>query len=59
MTGPGRPGRDDQASLSLLAAQALGWDYLTLLENILRTSRTLKEIRAKRPPVSSEGAQPL
>ncbi|OLN91707.1 D-alanine-D-alanine ligase, partial [Colletotrichum chlorophyti] len=49
MTGPGRPGRDDQASLTLLAAEALGWDYPELLRQILNTSSTLKTLREQRP----------
>lgn len=32
MTGPGRPGREDQASLTALAASRLSWDYSRLLE---------------------------
>ena len=31
MTGPGRPGRDDQDSLSAIGARADGWDYTDLL----------------------------
>ena len=31
MTGAGRPGRDDQASLSAISARAVGWDYADLL----------------------------
>jgi hypothetical protein len=31
MTGAGRPGRDDQDSLSAIAARAIGWDYAALL----------------------------
>ncbi|KAK7555448.1 hypothetical protein IWX91DRAFT_401441 [Phyllosticta citricarpa] len=31
MTGPGRPGREDQASLCALATSGLGWDYAKLL----------------------------
>jgi hypothetical protein len=31
MTGAGRPGRDDQDSLSAIAARAIGWDYTALL----------------------------
>ena len=49
MTGPGRPGRDDQASLTLLAAMALGWDYKGLLRQILETSSTLRTLRSKHP----------
>ncbi|KAL2879745.1 hypothetical protein SGCOL_004788 [Colletotrichum sp. CLE4] len=49
MTGPGRPGRDDQASLTLLAAEALGWDYPELLRQVLGTSSTLKALRKLKP----------
>ncbi|KXH52123.1 hypothetical protein CNYM01_00454 [Colletotrichum nymphaeae SA-01] len=49
MTGPGRPGRDDQASLTLLAAEALGWDYPELLRQVLNTSSTLKTLRELKP----------
>ena len=31
MTGAGRPGREDQDSLSALAARAVGWSYVDLL----------------------------
>ncbi|MBX7215003.1 MAG: hypothetical protein K1X39_13400 [Thermoflexales bacterium] len=36
MTGPGRPGRDDQDSLTAIAARAVGWSYDELLVNMLR-----------------------
>ncbi len=36
MTGAGRPGRDDQDSLTAMAARAIGWSYKDLLVNILR-----------------------
>ncbi|KAJ3574485.1 hypothetical protein NPX13_g4348 [Xylaria arbuscula] len=49
MTGPGRPGRDDQASLTLLASGGLGWDYLTLLRNILDSAQTLKTLKSLQP----------
>ncbi|KAK1635747.1 hypothetical protein BDP81DRAFT_395299 [Colletotrichum phormii] len=49
MTGPGRPGRDDQASLTLLAAEKLGWDYPELLRQVLNTSSTLKALRELKP----------
>ncbi|RKU42596.1 hypothetical protein DL546_004381 [Coniochaeta pulveracea] len=49
MTGPGRPGRDEQASLTLIAAAALGWDYKELLERILETASTLRDLRAITP----------
>ncbi|SDV47343.1 D-alanine--D-alanine ligase family protein [Chitinasiproducens palmae] len=35
MTGAGRPGRDDQDSLSAIAAAAIGWHYADLLEAML------------------------
>ena len=35
MTGPGRPGRDRQDSLTALAARALGWEYADLIRNLL------------------------
>ncbi|KAI1476107.1 glutathione synthetase ATP-binding domain-like protein [Daldinia eschscholtzii] len=49
MTGPGRPGREDQASLTLLAASSLGWDYQELLKRILNTSHSLNELRRLKP----------
>lgn len=36
LTGPGRPGRDDQDSLVSLAAAGIGWSYGDLLVNMLR-----------------------
>jgi D-alanine-D-alanine ligase-like ATP-grasp enzyme len=36
MTGAARPGREDQDSLSALAARAIGWSYPDLLLNMLR-----------------------
>ena len=36
MTGAGRPGRDDQDSLSCMAARVIGWSYGDLLHNMLR-----------------------
>lgn len=45
MTGPGRPGREDQDSLVAMAAKALGWDYPGLLREVLSTARTLGELR--------------
>ncbi|KAH7034760.1 uncharacterized protein B0I36DRAFT_83912 [Microdochium trichocladiopsis] len=49
LTGPGRPGRDDQACLSLLAAQELGWDYGRLLREMLATAVPLDELRRRKP----------
>ncbi|KAL0934935.1 phosphoribosylglycinamide synthetase [Colletotrichum truncatum] len=51
MTGPGRPGRDEQASLTLIAAAALGWDYKELLRQILGTSSTLESLRKLKPRI--------
>ena len=45
MTGPGRPGREDQASLTGMAAQKLGWDYAYLLKHILNSAQTLERLR--------------
>lgn len=47
MTGPGRPGREDQASLTAMAAAAVGWDYPRLLQEILASAQTLEELRSK------------
>lgn len=49
MTGPGRPGRDDQACLSLLAAEELGWDYSRLLQEMLATAVPLEDLRSRGP----------
>ena len=45
MTGPGRPGREQQASLTALAAAGLAWDYPTLLSGILKSSSLLQDLR--------------
>lgn len=45
MTGPGRPGREDQASLTALAAEGLGWDYPRLLLSILESAILLADLR--------------
>lgn len=36
LSGPGRPGRDGQASLVAMAAEAAGWPYPLLVENLAR-----------------------
>ncbi len=41
MTGPGRPGRDDQDCLSAIAARADGWSYGELLSAMLAAHWTL------------------
>lgn len=43
MTGAGRPGRENQDSLSALAARAIGWDFAALLENMLRQVWDLRQ----------------
>ncbi|KAJ0417967.1 glutathione synthetase ATP-binding domain-like protein [Aspergillus carlsbadensis] len=50
MTGPGRPGREDQASLTAIAAAAMGWDYGTLLETILKGAQPLSVFRMYKSP---------
>ncbi|KAL4877380.1 hypothetical protein BJY04DRAFT_198272 [Aspergillus karnatakaensis] len=50
MTGPGRPGREDQASLTAIAATAMGWDYGTLLESILAGAQSLDAFRNYKSP---------
>ncbi|KAF2650452.1 glutathione synthetase ATP-binding domain-like protein [Lophiostoma macrostomum CBS 122681] len=52
MTGPGRPGREDQASLTGLAASGLGWDYPSLLKSILQSASTLQDLRTATLPVN-------
>jgi D-alanine-D-alanine ligase-like ATP-grasp enzyme len=44
MTGPGRPCRDDQDSLTAIAARAIGWTYQDLLLNMLGNARTSGEL---------------
>lgn len=43
-TGPGRPGRDEQASLTTMAAAAIGWDYRELIVNILQQAPRISEV---------------
>lgn len=47
MTGPGRPGRENQASLTTIAAAEQGWSYPDLLKYILTTARPLGFLRKK------------
>ena len=49
MTGPGRPGRERQASLVAMAAAVLGWTYPMLLQRVLPTTRPLNELRKITP----------
>lgn len=49
MTGPGRLGREDQASLSAIAAAELGWDYQRLLREMLGGAQSLRTLREMRP----------
>lgn len=56
MTGPGRPGREHQASLTALAAQGdpLHWDYGELLARMLACARPLREVRNAAVPAMGE-----
>ncbi|WP_036153187.1 ATP-grasp domain-containing protein [Maribacter forsetii] len=38
MTGPSRPQRQNQDSLTLLSARKIGWNYFELLKNMIRQS---------------------
>ncbi|GAM40109.1 hypothetical protein TCE0_034f12200 [Talaromyces pinophilus] len=53
MTGPGRPGREDQDSLTAIAAAGVGWDYATLLQKILGNSQTLEAFRKYVSPLEN------
>ncbi len=53
MTGPGRPGREDQASLTGIAAEAIGWDYPRLLQEMLSSAITLQHLRDIKPAESA------
>jgi len=44
MTGSSRPGREDQDSLSALAARKIGWSYNELLLNILHQRWNISDI---------------
>ncbi|KAH8672094.1 hypothetical protein BGZ60DRAFT_406557 [Tricladium varicosporioides] len=46
MTGPGRPGREDQACLSAMAAAERGWDYPKLLLKMLDSAVPLTRLRS-------------
>ncbi|KAJ6095619.1 hypothetical protein N7486_006365 [Penicillium sp. IBT 16267x] len=45
ITGPGRPGRDDQTSLMGLAAESLGLDYPNFLQYLLVSAQKLGQLR--------------
>lgn len=49
MTGPGRPGREEQASLTALAAAQMGWDYPRLLLEMLSAAVPLQRMRELKP----------
>ncbi|KAJ5083931.1 glutathione synthetase ATP-binding domain-like protein [Penicillium alfredii] len=54
ITGPGRPGREDQASLMGLAAEAVGWDYAMFLRTVLGSARELRQLRNYSCPLLAE-----
>lgn len=56
MTGPGRPGRENQASLTAMAAAAVGWTYPTLLQKMLATACTLEKLRMLQPEFGYMGS---
>lgn len=43
MTGPGRPGRNMQSSLSCIAPNGIGWNYPDLLKAMLRQAWPIKK----------------
>jgi hypothetical protein len=45
MTGPGRPGREDQDCLSAIAARANGWSYVDLLQAMLAVKWRLEPLK--------------
>lgn len=45
MSGPGRPGQDDQMNFMGIAAGALGWDFGAFLQYILGSAQGLDELR--------------
>ena len=50
MTLPGRPGREEQARLTTMAATGLGWTPTDLLENMLAGAVDLEVLRGVRLP---------
>nr|XP_018266021.1 uncharacterized protein I303_02399 [Kwoniella dejecticola CBS 10117]OBR88179.1 hypothetical protein I303_02399 [Kwoniella dejecticola CBS 10117] len=42
--GPGRPGRDKQAALTTMSAEAIGWDWPEFAVNLLRTATPLDQV---------------
>jgi D-alanine-D-alanine ligase len=44
MTGSGRPGREDQDSLTCIAARGIGWNFTNLLLNMLRQAWKAEEM---------------
>ncbi|ORY30211.1 hypothetical protein BCR39DRAFT_529982 [Naematelia encephala] len=46
--GPGRPGRDSQAALTTMAAEAIGWSWPEFAREIVRGARPPREILVPR-----------
>jgi hypothetical protein len=44
VTGPGRPGREEETALTGMAAEPLGWDYPTFIENLLNQARLVEDV---------------
>ncbi|MBQ4915336.1 ATP-grasp domain-containing protein [Maribacter sp. MMG018] len=57
MTGPSRPHRKNQDSLSLLAARGIGWNYLDLLKNMLRQRWKVSNLLTVNETVSTPDTQ--
>lgn len=51
ITGPGRPGREDQTSLMGLAAESMGWDYSSFLRYMLGSAQSLGQLRNYKSPL--------
>jgi hypothetical protein len=51
VTGPGRPGRDEQTSLMGLAAESMGWDYPVFLQYVLGSAQSLGQLRNYTSPL--------
>ena len=57
MTGPGRPGREDQDCLSAIAARAKGWSYIDLLQAMLAAKWRLEALEGAKLRTSVTGRE--
>lgn len=44
MTGPGRPGREQQTALTGMAAQQIGWGYGDFVLNVVKQAQLVGEL---------------